>query len=267
MKAKKKLISKPKDPHAGREESRRFAANVSTGLLVIGAIVGLVAAANHWLAREPLHGVRIIGRVVLDSAEIMQQAAIPSGVPLKKLDLQTIERRIASHPFISRAAVYRGESGMLVVEIAERNPVAVTFIGESPLYLDSTGFALPYRFSSASSDIPVLSGLSVGESIDSAHAVEALGVVRMLRDYSDPLYRQISEIRREADGEYTFLTTDGSVPVRAGYPGDILPRLAKLDAFLGSVLPAEGADRANYIDLRWKGEVVVRWREEGRMNS
>ena len=47
MKAKKKLIAKrPKVTRAEREHARRFAANVSTGLLVVGAIAGLVMAAK-----------------------------------------------------------------------------------------------------------------------------------------------------------------------------------------------------------------------------
>ena len=279
MKAKKKLIAKrPKVTRAEREHARRFAANVSTGLLVVGAIAGLVMAANKWARKEELHGIRIVGRNILDSAEVMRQAAVPDSIPFAKLDLAAIESRVESHPFISHAAVYRGENGTLVVEIAERAPAAVTVINGSPVYMDSLGIALPYRFSRAGFDLPVISGIArsarpaprdtasasreaaPAQTMDSAMAREALAVLDSLREYDMALYRQISEVRRESDGEYTFLTADGGVPVMAGLPADIPSRLRKLDLFLTTVLAARGTDQASSVDLRWKGQVVVRWR-------
>jgi cell division protein FtsQ len=264
VKVKKKLIPKRQKPsRSDREDARRFAANVSTGLLIVGAVVGLVMVANRWAKKEEMRSIRIIGRTILDSAEIMEHAAIPDSVPLQKLDLQAIEERIASHPFIARAAVYRGENGTLVVEIAERAPVAVTMVGGAPLYIDSLGVALPYRFSSAGFDLPIVSGIDNARAvsrIDSARTHESLGVLAALRNYDEGLYRQISEVRREPNGEYVFLTADDAVPVRAGFPADIPGRLAKLDLFLTSVLASRGADDAGSIDLRWKGQVVVRWK-------
>jgi cell division protein FtsQ len=262
MKVKRKQISKRRDPHAGREEARRFAANVSTGIVIVGAIIGVIVVANRWLAKEGVESVRIIGRVILDSAEIMQQAAVPDSVPLQKLNLQTIETRIKAHPFISRSSVYRGENGTLVVEISERTPQAVTFVNGAPVYLDSVGFNLPYRFSSAGFDIPVISGvLADEEHIDSVRACEALGVARTIREYSELLYRQISEVHREHDGEYTLISADGAIPIHSGAASTLPEQLPKLEAFLTRVVPTHGADRAAYIDLRWKGQVVVRWRE------
>ncbi|MDB5034359.1 MAG: Polypeptide-transport-associated domain protein FtsQ-type [Chlorobi bacterium] len=274
---------------ADQEQARRFAANVSTWLLVIAGVAGLVMVANKWARHEEVRSIRIVGRKILDSAEIMKQAALPDSVPLGKLDLTAIETRIVAHPFISHAAVYRGENGTLVVEIAERDPVAVTFAGGSPLYLDSTGVQLPYRFSSAAFDLPVIGGVMDAPAADSTRRGipaaaraqarvqsarndslrirEALGVLATLRSYEQGLYRQISEIRREANGEYTFLTADGVVPVKVGYPPDISGRLRKLDIFMTTVLAARGVDQAASIDLRWKGQVVVRWREAARTSA
>jgi cell division septal protein FtsQ len=278
MKARRKLVRKPKPApkkavrEASREETRRFASRVSSVLLIVGAIVGLVLVANRWSAREGIRKIRIVGRQILDSTEIASRAAIPAGTSIERLDLDAVERRLASHPFIARASVYRGENGTLVMEIAERAPVAVTFIDGAPVYLDSSGVALPYRFSSAGFDVPVIGGISAPAAvrdsgstvpairIDTLKAREALGVAAAIRSYDEGLFRQISEIRREPDGEYTLMTADGAVPIRAGDAAGIGSRLAKLDLFLSSAFNAEGAARAAYIDLRWEGEVVVRWR-------
>jgi len=264
MKARRKYIPKrDKVSRVDREESRKFASTVSTGLLVVGVIVALVAMANKWMKKEELERIRLVGRVILDSTEIVERAAIPDSATLRKLDLKAIEERLRSHPFISEASVYRGENGTLVMEIRERAPVAVTFIGSTPVYLDSIGMTLPYRFSSAAFDVPIVDGVVADGAVDSLEALEAVGVVRGVREFDETLYREISEIRREPDGEYVLVTTDGAIPVRVGMADEVVSRLGKLDLFWRTVLASEGTNGIRYIDLRWDGQVVVK-RDGGR---
>ena len=90
---------------------------------------------------------------------------------------------------------------------------------------------------------------------------EAVDVVRIIREGGGLLARQISTIGRSADGEYTLRLVDGDVVVRLGYPEAIRGRLAKLELFLDQVLLQQGPTRFASIDLRWQGQVVVRYRE------
>lgn len=260
-------IRKKRSPKKGagrndRAESRRFASKVSLGIILAGGIIGLVAMANKWMAKESLQGVRVIGTVVMDTAEVLKQAAIPDSIRVQRLDLKEIEERVADHPFVRKASAYYGGDGRLVLEIDERSPVAVTVLGETPVYLDAGAVILPFRFGVAAPDVPVLSGLVVSGKLDSAKGLEAIGVAESLRLYNEMLYRQISEIHRGSAGEYTLILTDGGVPVIAGKPEEIVPRLPKLEAFLNRVLAAQGAAKATSIDLRWDGQVVVRWKGE-----
>ncbi len=285
MKARRKLVRKPKvvRPEPTRDETRRFASRASLGLAALGAMIGLVVLANRWVAREEVRRIRIVGRSILDSAEIATSAAIPDGASLQRLDLDALERRLTAHPFIARAAAYRGENGTLVIEITERAPVAMTFLSGAPQYLDSAGVRLPYRFSSAGFDVPVLTGVMLPASasngvpgngasgaasgngaLDSMKVREALAVADTIRSFDEGLYRQISEIRREPSGEYTLVTADGGVPIRAGAPAGLAGRLGKLGLFLATAFNAEGPSKASYIDLRWENDVVVRWRGELR---
>lgn len=299
MKVRIKLIPKRKRPRT-HEEAKRFAANVSRGMVIAGAVIALVLVANRWARKEELRGVHIVGNRVLDSAEIMGAAGLSEREPLERVGLDSVEARIAAHPFIERASVYRGAAGMLEVEIVERAPVAATLIDGAPFYLDSLGVLLPYRFSRAAFDLPLVSGIQTareaaphatkmaspvparpqagtqgangerdtGQSrdiqtapIDSARTHEALEVLARMRAYDDGLYRQISEIVREPSGEYRLRIADGGVAVELGLPAEMIPRLKKLDRFLTTVLAARGARSASAIDLRWKGQVVVRWQQ------
>lgn len=306
MKVRIKLIPR-KDRQRTHEEAKRFAANVSRGMVIAGAVIALVLVANRWARKEELRGVHIVGNRVLDSAEIMGAAGLSEREPLERVGLDSVEAKIAAHPFIERASVYRGAAGMLEVEIVERAPVAATLIDGAPFYLDSLGVLLPYRFSRAAFDLPLVSGISAlrqptagrprmdvpmpaprpdsasiaytqapstrpdgqpprtasGQTalIDSARTREALEVLATLRAYDDGLYRQISEIVREPSGEYQLRIADGGVAVELGLPAEMAPRLKKLDRFLTTVLAARGARSASAIDLRWKGQVVVRWQQ------
>lgn len=267
MKARIKRI--PKRKPATSEDARRFASNVSIGLVTAGAIIALVLVANKWAAREELTSVRIVGRSVLDSAEVMRSAGLAPGVILERLDLDSVERNVAAHPFIASASAYRAEGGVLVLEIAERTPVAVVLIDGVPSYLDSTAALLPYRFSPAGFDLPLVRGVERGGPattqgvetlIDTVLAREALTVVAAVRAHDDGLYRQISEVCRDAAGEYTLVLADGAAPVRCGRAEELPARLRKLDRFMTGIAAERSPAAIAAIDLRWKGQVVVRWR-------
>ncbi len=266
MKARIKRIPKRQKRERSREDARRFASNVSTGIVVIGAIIGIVIVANRWARHEDVSGVRIVGRHILDSAEVLRYAGVVPGTPLASVDLDSIERRVMAHPFIARASAYRAEQGMLTLEIAERVPVAMVLLDGSPAYLDSLGVLLPYRFSSAGFDLPLVAGVgrrtadSATGPIDSALAGEALSVLAAVRAYDDALYRQVSELRRDSLGQYTIVTTDGAIAVRAGSAAEVPARLRKLERFLATVAADRGAGTIASVDLRWRGQVVVRWR-------
>lgn len=270
MRARKKLVRKTRDPQERRDEARRFATKVSKIIVAVAAVLTLVVVANRWGASEALEQVRIIGRVVLDSSEIMERAGIGAHASLRSLDLRSVESKIASHPFLSRVAVYRDSQGTLVVEVTERTPLALCVLGGSPVYLDSQAVALPYRFSRATLDVPIVRGVERVDTteggarrpsmvLDSTLALEALSVVCMLRDFDESLYRQISEIVRGADGGYTLVSADGAIPIRAGLAADVPARLPKLDLFMRTALAARAGARPQYVDLRWRGQVVVKW--------
>jgi cell division protein FtsQ len=267
MRARKRTIRKHRDPAERRAEARRFASRVSRIILGVAAAIGVVVIANRWSSTERVERIELVGLGVLDSLEVMERAAIDPATPLRSLDLRAIEQRLASHPFLAGVTVHRGAGGALVVEVVERRPVALCVLDGVPAYLDSQAIVLPWRFSRATFDVPVLTGITGIDSgagrpaaaLDSSLALEALDVARSLRTFDESLYRQISEIRRERDGSYRFVTADAGIPVLAGRPEDIPVRLPKLDVFMRTALAAREGSRPLYIDLRWKGQVIARW--------
>ena len=252
-----------KKERAARAESRRFASKVSFGIIVVGAMIGLVAVANRWIAREQLESIVIKGNMVLDTTEILEQAALPDSVRVKGIDLDEVEQKLTAHPYIAHAAAWEGGSGSLVIEVEERAPVAVTIIKGEPVYLDASAVPLPFRFGVAAPDVPVLEGVTDDEEIDSLKVIEAIGVAGTLRDYNELLYQRIATISRGKEGTFSFRLTENGVPVLVGTADEILSRLPKLELFLAQVIARRGAKELRQIDLRWSDQVVVRWRNGG----
>ncbi|MCB0713672.1 MAG: FtsQ-type POTRA domain-containing protein [Ignavibacteriae bacterium] len=254
-----------KKERMARAESRRFASKVSLGIILIGAAVGLVAVANKWIARERLESIIVKGNLVLDTAEILKQAALPDSVRVKAVDLEEVEERLSAHPFIAHANAWEGGSGSLVLEVEERAPVAVTIIKGEPIYLDAAATPLPFRFGVAAPDVPVLQGVASADGIDSVKVMEAIEVATIVREYSDLLYQRVAEVHRGGDGLYSFTLTESGVPVLVGTKDEILPRLPKLEIFLAEVLSRRGSGQLRQIDLRWNDQVVVKWKGGGKL--
>lgn len=239
-------------------------------IVTLGTIAGLIVVANRWLARAEFTGFELRGRSVLDSAEVTSTCKLAPGTPLAEIDLDMVERQVLQHPYIAAASVYRADNGKLAIDLVERAPVAAAVVGRSIVYLDSQGIVLPGRFSSAALDLPFLSGVTTasrgadssrGETIDSVKGREALTVLETVRSYDAGLYRQISEVQREATGEYSFVLTDGAVTAAMGRADAIERRLGKLERTVRLIVhdPVQGRGIAS-LDLRWRGQVVVRRR-------
>ena len=244
----------------GEGENRRFAQNVTLGLVVIGGLIALIVLANRWSAGESVRTISISGNDVLDSAEIAGLLELPERISLSDVDLAGLEQQVIDHPYIKGSVLWKGSNG-LVLEVEERTPVAVTVMSGRAIYLDDRGVPLPFRFGAAKPDVPVLEGVVVRtgerEDLDSARVAEGIAVAAALRDYGPALDHRISTIRRADDGEISLYLADGNLPVRVGRGSEVAGRLPKLDAFLRRVIARQGTTGMRSIDLRWRGQVVV----------
>ncbi len=259
----RRKISKGK--RKGTGENRRFAQNVTLGLVVVGGLIALVVLANRWSAKESVHTISISGNEVLDSAEIATLLDLPDGTSLSDVDLAGLEQQVLEHPFIKGDVIWTGSDG-LVIEVEERTPVAVTVMHGRAIYLDDRGVPLPFRFGAAAADVPLLEGVvqpGEPERLDSAAVAEGIAVATALREYGGGLDHRISAIGRSTDGEITLRLVDGNLPVRVGPRSEVAARLPKLDAFLNRVVVPEGTAGMRGIDLRWRGQVVVTGRSHG----
>lgn len=231
------------------------------GLLVM--LIGLVVLANFWKSGLKVSRVTLEGNRIVEASELFQLAGVQRGARMYDVDLKAIQRNLLSQCYVKEAIVERNLPSTIQLTVVERTPIALVNMTDFE-YLDEDGVILPHSISKELFDLPVLSGLKLGQSISfgtkvhDASALEALQVLRGARLVNTELYHLISEIQIQDDHNMVFYTAEGGVPIFFGN-GNVADKLVRLDAFWNQVIRERGLQNLQYVDLRYDDQVVVRW--------
>ncbi len=171
-----------------------------------------------------------------------------------------IRSRLLTNPLVRHASVTR-EHSTLVITITERTPTARVMVDGAVRLVDAEGMLFPVRDVQAELDLPVIYGVSgnAGKGLDSAALAGALSILHAAEGRSH-ICGLISTVRRTSDGTYWLETNGDAVPVRVGTATDVANKLSLLQAFVPQLLKHSAAgQRAEYVDVRFRDQVVVRW--------
>ena len=231
-------------------------------LLVLG-VLSLAVYVNVWKEDRRVAEVVVEGNRITAAKDILLLARVSPNARLFDLDLYAIEQRVMKNEYVKTVAVHRDIPNRVRITIDERIPVAAIVL-DRLYYLDAEGFVLPPARSQYIFDLPVLSGsiaandCIAGRQTKNATVREALRILSVARQVGDEVYRNISEIRLDGNREFIFYTAEFGIPVILGRDR-IGAKLVKFDSFWNSAAVREGADRLQYVDLRFEDQVVVRW--------
>ncbi len=264
------------------------------------AAVVLAALGAAWLvarvAAGPLLAVRrvlVAGESPLPEAEVLAAAGIRTGEPLLGLDPDGVRARLEALPLVRHAEV-RVQFPATVRLTLERREAAALVIAESggrslPALVDADGTIFAMARSAEEADLPVLSGIRLGEaalgSSVGAGSASLLADLAALAKRSPALFRAVSEVRLEstppagaapdaaeraagaseraaagiAGPEFLLYLVSSPVPVRAR--GSLDERLLQYSLMAEELLSKQGIlDDIQELDFRG-GEVVYRMKE------
>jgi cell division protein FtsQ len=159
------------------------------------------------------------------------------------MDLDALQRRVASHPQIRSVRVQRKLPGTLVVTVTENLPVAFVPAADGLRPVDADGRYLPIDPSRVSVDLPVV------PRADTA----LLHFLADVQGRTPELFEQISNVRRTGRDELALALA--SVVVRA-------PTAISADR-LADIIPVERdlarrKARVAELDLRYRDQVIAR---------
>ena len=255
---------------------RRTAARLSLVILLWGAGVAAVLSAlvlgARWAVSPGHFGLREVsvrGASEAGGEEIETLVEPWRGENLLTLDLNAVEKKLRSHPWIGSSGsvrIQRRLPGTLVVTLDERKAGGLALLDGVVWLLDGNGMPVDrYGPRYARYDFPIikgLDGLKTGAGTDAkaggrlaqalASGVEA---TRVLAASEPAFYAEISEID-VSDPSMIVLRLDSDEYDLRLSTEDCLRNLDNYFAIRDRIKTPEGGP-IEYVDLRWKDRVAV----------
>ncbi|MFI9817144.1 cell division protein FtsQ/DivIB [Saccharothrix variisporea] len=191
----------------------------AVALLSLVTVTGLVVAV--WFT--PLLGVRevdVAGTVELTADQVRQAAAIESGTPLVRLDVDAVAARVRELPRVAGVRVDRSLPGTVLLTIEERTPVAVINAGDGAHMVDATG-----------RDYATVSQPPAGLPELKVQARGLPAAVAVLVALPEQLRREVLAVSATTPADVKLTLTAGR-EVRWGSPDDTPRKAAVLDVLM-----------------------------------
>lgn len=217
------------------------------------AFVLLLAA--FVLLDSPLFEVKevvVTGNRQLPAAKVIELSGIVPGTNIFKQNLKEARGRICALPLVKEVIICRDFPSRIVINVRERQPLALLPTPGGFVQVDSEGVCL--QEGKINDSYPVITGFPVsplapGETVQDEGLRAALQVVDR---FPETLLKELSEVHINGQGQMFLYTLEG-VECRLGSAGNLEQKLALLQQILRQV----HGRRIAYIDL--SGAPVVKY--------
>ena len=160
-----KPAEKTPSPETGADTS--FFTGILKHVLVIFVFSLTVLFVHDMIVQSPFFTVQTIsiqGENRVDRQEILDLADLSRPVNIFRVNLKTIEKQIASHPWIDSATVHRSLFSRLTIAVEEQHPLAIIRIENFPdMIINHQG--VPFKAYEPEKDrdvvLPVITGLDL----------------------------------------------------------------------------------------------------------
>ena len=261
-----RITPRPKHFKRRRKKIKNFFKN-TLKLLFILIIVSSLGFLGKWFY-EFLHTsssfnieeIDIQGLNRLKEKEILNLLSLDLPQNIFYIDLKEARKRIEIHPRIAEAIIHRRPPKRVIIQVREREPIALINQKDSFLGVDVSGVPFPLIEPLKEIDLPLITGISsseivIGEESNSTGLKMALDILKVILSLKGDLYGQVSEINVE-DG--ITLYTIEATRVRMGRE-NFREQLLNLQGVL--IHLNKEKKKAEYIDLRFKNKVIVKERK------
>jgi cell division septal protein FtsQ len=248
------------------------AALIMAFFLAAGAGIGAGAkAAWSWMIHSPRFAVKEIivhtGPRVTEQ-EVRMLADLNEGDNILGFSLSDIVAGVEIHPWVKSASVMRQFPDRVVIDVLEREPVAVVSLG-SLYYLGQDGEIFKKLLPGEEFDYPVVTGITLRDVVDAdtdkdpllSLAVDILKVADNARVMG---VDSISEINLHPTYGATLIRVSDGMIIRVGF-GDLEDKWFRLERTLVEL--GKETEKVAELDLNYESRVTVRLRQGYKVAS
>ena len=227
---------------------------IAGAVLVLGLAV---LAGLYWSSTVTVQQVRFSGNHFVPTSELTT-VDVPTGMSPDSMDFGKIMTRFEQIAYVKQVNISVEPSGNLMINITERQPIALLADGDKKIYVDQHGVRLPLVLGTTV-DVPILYGFSATPMRDTLDSNSFKTVSNFLMTVQSKKVSNatISEIAWTKNEGIVALTNQNGVKLIFG-KGDFATRLRNWEAFYGEVIKQKGIDAMRSIDLRFEGQIVTR---------
>jgi len=239
---------------------------VSFGVAAIGAFSLVLIMGYHQLTHATYFEVKEVVLKGLNRArepEMVRITGLDKPANMFALRLGEMGEELRRHPWVKDVSLKRQMPETIIIEIVERQPVALLDIGDL-YYMDDTGKPFKKLENEQENAIPVVTGFTRLDMIRRPDASrmemeKVLNLLKILAERTDRLrLGNIAGIHFDRIRGMTIQTREERLQVEAGLDGHRvkLERLGRILAYL----KVEGLDRGlAYINLECGPRVIIRY--------
>lgn len=222
----------------------------------------VIVLADQWKMTLKIERIIVQGARIHSAEDIVKMTGINANAKMHNVDLSTIRQRLLNQPYIKQALLQRQYPDALAIVIVEREPIAI--LSESQLrYIDEEGVMLPHIETPVKFDLPLISGIDGLDSVKNGQTINSEEILRAIEvlktSFATGTSRLISEINMNNKNDINLYSVDGGVLIVLGR-GDIETKFRKLQSFWNNFVNSNNVYRLQYIDLRYEGQIVVKWK-------
>jgi cell division protein FtsQ len=222
----------------------------------------LVLFTGYVLLQSSLFEVREIvvrGNQSLSAEKVIAVSGIHTGANIFKIDLGEAAKKLELLPVLREVRLSRVMPGAVVIEVEEREPVALVPTGGGFVEVDEEVVHLrPGRV--GATGLPVLTGVSA-KSLGPGRGMTGEGLdelIRVVLELPPELKGRLSEVHLDEGGSVILYTLEG-IPCKMGVPKDIRAKGLLLLEVLHEL--QDRGKRIEYVDLSFIGTPVVKYVE------
>lgn len=193
--------------------------------------------------------------------DVLNVMGIPRGTNLFNVRAAQVAERLESLPWVRSAVVRIDLSGRIVVDITEREPLAVVHTSDFFL-LDSEGKLFLKAQPAEYPNLLLITGVADSDLMDGRQLKDepfnafkdVLQALERVHDWFPP--RHISECHWQKIRGITLYTTQGGIPIQLGL-GDFDGKLARLNRIFAVLMDRQCLDDVKRIDVDYPNRAYV----------